>query len=183
MMPRTKLLKLTAAVAPAAILAAGLYFAVRPAMESSTAPVDNGPTIDWAIEWTGERSIWPEPGHSVELLYESDGCFHSDRQSIELVGAQPDRVYLGTDGPTQQTRWAALSDDARRDMDATFAYLHNPAKSGCTTVDHVTITWKLGERIYATKELRDPTCQLGDEGMPRTLGQIIDELFPSDEEG
>ena len=186
MLSRSTLLKL-AGIVPVAILATGLFFAVRPAMNST--PVDDDSTaleplnldeddrVDEPLAFAEGRMLWPASGQSVVFEYESSGCFHSEKRQLEVVGGALDPQKDGESPEATTTpRTAAMTPTIRADIEKTIGYLRSKPRGGCTTMDTVTITWKTGATIDATETLIDASCELSLGGQVKTLGDIIDGL-------
>lgn len=156
-----------AAVAPAAILATGLYFAVQPAM-SNTPVTDPDPDSR-----SDNRTIWPALGQSVTMTFESDGCTHYEVYRVALSGSAPDRMHVLAAADDKGARTVELDDATRTAIERYVAYLRAQPKPGCYAEDTLAITWKYPDGTEVVENLRDVSCGLTEPSDLRSLGEII----------
>lgn len=103
-------------------------------------------------------------GEWVDIEYETQGCFHSFRRDLRILGGPKPRLEVSTPGwfPTDDVSGEiALSQDDLVQLDTLISFYQSERGEGCTTSEEVTFRWKRAGIIPRTtrvEKFHDSSC-------------------------
>jgi hypothetical protein len=129
-------------------------------------------------------------GRTVQVTYESVGCFHGEtfaftfRRALALT-VEIMEIRYHRDTPSQKKLVArrlplgtvAVSDDEAAGLDRLLDFYRGAKPAGCTTVDSISLTIRDGKRVISEQNFVDGTCESGQiEGLT-LFSDLTDKLL------
>ena len=101
----------------------------------------------------------------IEIYFESNGCFHSEKRKLRVYGGDRPRVEVDARSFVGgRVRSLDLSRDDLVGLDRLLVYYETPRDGGCTTTEKLDFRWKEGGGLFSrtTKSRRFEDASCGD---------------------
>lgn len=134
-----------------------------------------------------------EPGQSLELRYQSFGCFHSFDYDLSITPDGQAYRVTGTDRSASRTIQdtkvvhnkkllipVTLTQQDAVKLDRLFEFYRNITSGDCTTSDTIDVETKAGTRTISKESFKDDTCDTYDRPELLTLAALVRRMKPEE---
>ncbi|WP_038169494.1 hypothetical protein [Verrucomicrobium sp. BvORR106] len=132
------------------------------------------------------------PGQSIEVQFQSSGCFHYVKHHLKIVPQGDGYLVTGTSPLTSSPRQpknerakASKLHDIRLTqsdavkLDRLFEFYRHVRAGGCTTSDTISLQVKSGTKTVSQATFKDETCDTYDRPELLTIPKLVSRMQTS----